>query len=260
MANRLYVVSSGIGGEEFMTKRAVDAIRESQVVVSYHKYSEEVSGLLKGKEIYLSGMTREIDRCQEAIRFARSGKTTSIISNGDVNVYGMATLIVELMDEMDLWGDVKLEVISGVTSILAVASKVGAPIGQDFAVVSLSDRLTPKRQIQKRVQSALEGDFVIGIYNPKSKKRIEPYREFLDILKGFGDRVVVVASNVGREDEKIAITTSKKLVDNGTQCPDITMSTMLLVGNSNTKVTKSGLVLTPRGYLNKYDLSGAVKW
>ncbi len=182
MAKKLYILSSGIGGKEFLTKRAFDILKESEVIVSYSKYIEELKKVieidLNSKEIYTSGMTKEIQRCKDAIESAKGGKTTAIISNGDVNVYGMATLIVELIDEMELWGEIEVEVISGVTAILAVASRVGAPIGQDFAVISLSDRLTPKELIIKRVKSVLESDFVIGIYNPKSKTRVEPYKEF----------------------------------------------------------------------------------
>jgi len=204
-------------------------------------------------------MTKEIDRCKEAIESASSGKTTAIISNGDVNVYGMATLVVELVDEMDLWDEIEVITIAGVTSFLAVASRVGAPVSQDFAIISLSDRLTDKELIKKRVRLALEGDFVIGIYNPKSKTRVEPYRDFLKELSKVDDRPVVIASNVGRAKERVTITTSKDLIGKDIEHPDITMSTLILVGNSNTKLTKNGLLLTPRGYLNKYDLSGELK-
>jgi len=259
VAKRLYILSSGAGGVDFMTLEARKAIEECEVVVSYVKYAKELKELLIGKEIYTSGMTKEIDRCKEAIESARSGKTTAIISNGDVNVYGMATLVVELVDEMDLWDEIEVITIAGVTSFLAVASRVGAPVSQDFAIISLSDRLTDKELIKKRVRLALEGDFVIGIYNPKSKTRVEPYRDFLKELSKVDDRPVVIASNVGRAKERVTITTSQDLIDKDIEHPDITMSTLILVGNSNTKLTKNGLLLTPRGYLNKYDLSGELK-
>ena len=259
LAKKLYILSSGAGGDEFITKRALEALGEAQAVVSYVKYAKELKHLIKDRELFTSGMTKEIDRCKEAIALAKSGKTTAIISNGDVNVYGMATLVIELLDEMELWDEIELEVIAGVSAIFAVASRVGAPISQDFAVISLSDRLTPKEQIKKRVKFALEGDFVLGIYNPKSKTRIQPYLEFLEELENYSSRVVVIASNVGREKEKISITTAKDLIEQGLNHPDITMSTMILVGNSNTKSTKNGLLLTPRGYLDKYDLDGELK-
>jgi precorrin-3B C17-methyltransferase len=252
--NKLYIVSSGPGGINYLSSDALNAIDDSEVIVSYSKYAKELQELISSKEIYTSGMTHEVDRCKKAVEYALSGKTTSIISNGDANVYAMATLIVEIIDEKELWDDIELISIPGITSFLAAASKAGAPISQDFAVISLSDRLTDIELINKRVKLALEGDFVVGIYNPKSKKRIKPYQNFLDALKAHETRVVIIASNVGREKEKITITDSKSLIEDGIDNPLISMSTLIIVGNSNTKLTKNGLALTPRGYSNKYQL------
>ena len=259
MAKKLYILSSGAGGTSYLTDEAKEALDECEAIVSYTKYAKELKEYIKDKELYTSGMTKEIDRCKEAIESAKSGKTTAIISNGDVNVYGMATLIVELIDEQNLWEEIEVVSIAGVTAMLAVASRVGAPISQDFAVISLSDRLTDIDLIDKRVRASLEADFVIGIYNPKSKTRIKPYLNFLEALKPYRDRKVVIASNVGRPKEKITITDASNLIEQGLEHPDVTMSTMILVGNSNTKFTKNGLLLTPRGYLNKYDMNGELK-
>ena len=259
MAKKLYILSSGAGGDRYLTDEAKEALNECEVVVSYVKYAKELKQYLEGKEIYTSGMTKEIDRCKEAIESAKEGKTTAIISNGDVNVYGMATLIVELIDEQNLWDEIEVISIPGVTAMLAVASRVGAPISQDFAIISLSDRLTDIDLIDKRVRASLEADFVIGIYNPKSKTRIKPYQNFLEALKPYRDRKVVIASNVGRAKEKITITDANDLIEQGLNHPDVTMSTMILVGNSNTRFTKNNLLLTPRGYLKKYDLDGELR-
>ena len=139
--NKLYILSSGAGGTSYITTQAIDAINDSEVIVSYTKYAKELTELIKDKEVYTSGMTHEIDRCQQAINYAKDGKTTCIVSNGDVNVFGMATLIVELIDEQNLWDEIELISIPGVTSFLAAASRVGAPVSQDFAIISLSDRL-----------------------------------------------------------------------------------------------------------------------
>jgi len=253
----LYMVSTGIGGVEGLTIEARKAIDKSEVIVGYTKYIKELMPLIKDKEIYKSGMTKEIDRCQKAIDFAKSGKTTTIISNGDINIFGMATLIVELIDEQDLWDKIELISLPGVTAVFAAACRVGAPISQDLAIISLSDKLTDIKVINKRVKNALEADFIIGIYNPKSQKRTKPYLNFLDELKKYPKRVVVIASNVGRNDkEKIVITDSFDLIEQGLNHPDITMNTLLIIGNSTTKLTKNNLVLTPRGYLKKYDLEG----
>jgi len=257
--NKLYIVSSGAGGTNYITPEARDALDECEVVVSYTKYAKELSELLEAKEIYTSGMTHEIERCNQAIEYAMSGKTTSIISNGDANVFGMATLIVELIDEKNLWDEIELISLPGVTSFLAAASKAGAPISHDFAIISLSDRLTDINLIDKRVKSSLECDFVMGIYNPKSKKRIKPYQNFLSRLDDVDERIVIIAQNVGREKEDITITTTTELIGQNIEHQKVGMNTIIIVCNSKTILTKNGLALTPRGYLNKYDTNGELK-
>ena len=254
---KLYILSSGAGGTDYMSVEALDALKECEVAVSYKKYAKELSSLIENKELYTSGMTKEIDRCNQAIEFAKSGKTTCIISNGDANVFGMATLIVELIDEQNVWSEIELISIAGVTSFLAAAAKIGAPVSQDFAIISLSDRLTDINMIDKRVRATLQSDFIVGIYNPKSQKRILPYQNFLKALSEGEEKVAIIASNVGRvEKEKITVTTTTDLVEQDINHPEVTMSTIIIIGNSNTKLTKNGLVLTPRGYLNKYSTSG----
>ena len=171
----------------------------------------------------------------------------------------MATLIVELIDEQNLWDEIEVISVPGVTSFLAAASKAGAPISQDFAIISLSDRLTDIDMIDKRVRNSLDADFIVGIYNPKSKKRIQPYLNFIDALKDIDERIAIVASNVGREKEKITITTTTDLIEKSLEHEDVSMSTLIIVCNSNTRLTKNGKVLTPRGYLKKYDMSGDLK-
>lgn len=261
MAKRLYIVSSGAGGTSYITPEAKKALQDCDVVVSYTKYARELKELIEGKELFTSGMTHEIERCNQAIEYASQGKTTCIVSNGDTNVYGMATLIVEIMDEKNLWDEVELISLPGVTSFLAAASKAGAPVSQDFSIISLSDRLTDINLIDKRVKAALDCDFVLGIYNPKSKKRILPYQNFLRALEnGYQDRIAIIASNVGREEkEKITITKAQDLIDQDIAHPAVSMSTLIIICNSNSKLTKNGKVLTPRGYLNKYQLDGELK-
>ena len=256
---KLYIVSSGAGSDTYLTTQAIEAINECDVIVSYTKYAKELKNIIGDKELFTSGMTHEIERANQAIEFAKSGRTTCIISNGDVNVFGMATLIVELVDEQNLWDEIEVISLPGVTSFLAAASRVGAPVSQDFAIISLSDRLTDINMIDKRVTNSLEADFIVGIYNPKSKKRILPYQNFLRALGKIDERIAIIASNVGREKEHINITTTTDLINQDIQHPDVSMSTLIMVCNSNTKLTKNGKVLTPRGYLNKYDMSGEKK-
>ncbi len=249
--NKLYIVSSGPGGLDYITSEALHAIKESQVVVSYSKYARELESIIEGKELYTSGMTHETNRCEIAIQYALDGKTTCIISNGDANVFGIATIVFDLMDEKNLWDEIEIISLPGVTSFLAVAAKVGAPISQDFAVISLSDKLNDINTIDKRVNIALEGDFIVGIYNPKSRKKIEAYTNFLKALEKYDEKIVVIASHIGRKDkEHITIMNTKELIKQKVDNPLISMSTLIIVCNSNTRLTSNGLVLTPRGYLN----------
>ncbi len=255
--NKLYIVSSGAGGVNYLTQEAIKAIKESEVIVSYTKYAEELSELFVDKELITSGMTKEIERCNIAINSALDNKITSIISNGDVNVFAMASLIVELIDEKNLWNELEVISIAGVSAMFATASRIGAPISQDFAIISLSDRLTDINIIQKRIKNAIEADFVIGIYNPISKTRIKPYEILLKELENANSKIpIIISSNIGRDSEKITVITVKKLIELGVKNKLLSMSTMLIIGNSSTQLTKNSLVLTPRGYLNKYNKTG----
>jgi len=246
MAKKLYILSSGAGGTKYMTTEALKALDECDAVVGYRNYVKELKELIGDTAVFMSGMTKESARCQEAINYAKEGTTTCIISNGDVNVFGMATLVTELMDEQKLWDEIEVISVAGVTSFLATASRIGAPIGQDFAVISLSDKLADINIIDKRVRNCFEADMVLGIYNPKSKKRTLAYQNFLKAMSEGEERIVIIASHVGRDKEKISITTTTDLIAHDLEHPEITMSTLLIVGNSQTRYTSNGQVLTPR--------------
>ena len=254
---KLQLVSTGAGGSRYLTNEAIVAIREADLVVGYTKYIKDLKEYLKDKEIYTSGMTKEIERVTYAVESAKDGKDVVLISNGDANVYAMGSLVVELLDVKDYWSDIEYISLAGVTSALALASEVGAPLSQDFCLISLSDRLTDFDLIQKRIKLSLECDFVIAIYNPKSRSRLEPYSGLLEKLSTIEpSRVVVIARDLGREKQFIEVTTVEELISDGVESEKVNMSTTILIGNSTTKLTSNGLVLTPRGYLSKYDLSG----
>ena len=258
--SKLTLVSTGAGGSRYLTQEAIDAIREADLIVAYTKYAKDLPELVADKEVFTTPMTKEIERVQHAIDEAKKGRTVALLSNGDANVYAMGSLVVELLDTLDLWDTIEYSALPGISSVLALASEVGAPLSQDFCLISLSDRLTDAALIQKRIKFALEADFVISIYNPKSKSRLDPYQGMLDQLKALGkERIVVIARDLGRAEQTIKITNASELIEAGVSNTDVNMSTTLLIGNSTTKLTKDGRVLTPRGYLNKYDLSGAQK-
>ena len=249
MAKKIYILSSGAGGTKYMTTEALEAINESEAIVGYRNYIKELKEIIGDKPTFMSGMKEESSRrsrAREAVEYAKSGKTTSIISNGDANVFGMATEIVEIMDEQELWDEIEMVSIAGVTSFLATASRIGSPISQDFTVISFSNKVTDIEVIDRRVKNSLDADFVLGIYNPKSKKKFQAYLNFLEELSKIEERIVVIASHVGRPKENIVVTTTTDLITQELSHPNITMSTLLIIGNSQTRLTSNGLVLTPR--------------
>lgn len=253
----LTLVSTGAGGSRYLTNEAIEAIENADVIVSYTKYAKDIADIIGEKELFTTPMTKEIERVQYAIDEAKKGRNVALLSNGDANVYAMGSLVVELLDTYNLWEDIHYSALPGISSVLALASEVGAPLSQDFCLISLSDRLTSAELIAKRIKLALEADFVIAIYNPKSRSRLEPYANMLQQLKALEDeRYVAVARDLGRAEQMIKIITTKELVNAGVDNEDVNMSTTLLIGNSTTKMTKKGTLLTPRGYLNKYELDG----
>ena len=258
--SKLTLVSTGAGGSRYLTNEAIKAIQEADLIVAYTKYAKDLPELVADKEVFTTPMTKEIQRVQYAIDEAKKGRNVALLSNGDANVYAMGSLVVELLDRLDLWDSIEYKALPGISSILALASEVGAPLSQDFCLISLSDRLTDASLIQKRIKFAIEADFVIAIYNPKSKSRLKPYEDMLNLLKTVDStRVVVIGRDLGRDAQTIKVTDVKELIEAGVENKDVNMSTTILIGNSTTKLTKNGKVLTPRGYLNKYDLSGMEK-
>lgn len=257
----LYILSTGPGASRQMTGEVSDALAFCNVVVGYDKYIEDLGDLVKGKEIFTSSMTQEIDRCNQALDLAAQAKRVALVSNGDANVFGMASLAWELAAERGLLSAIEIVSLPGVTALLAAAAKAGAPISQDFAVISLSDRLTPLDVIERRLEAALTADFVLGIYNPVSSIRKRPYEAFLETIGRHRDLKcpVFLAQNLGRPDEKLQTTTIAHLREGRTDFP-LNMSTILIVGNSSSRILDcrgENRMLTPRGYLNKYDLEGA---
>lgn len=234
---KLYVVGIGPGSIDNMTLRAVNAIKESDVVVGYTKYLNMISSLIQEKDIFSTGMKGEIERCKKAIELSED-KTVSIISTGDSGVYGMAGLILEL-GKCD-----NVEIIPGVTASLAAASLAGAPLMHDSCSISLSDLMTPYDVIKRRVELAAKGDFVISLYNPKSKGRPFYLSECMDIIKKYrnSDTPVAVAKNALREGQDISITELGKFSDDA-----VDMMSIVIVGNSRSYIEK-GKFITPRGY------------
>lgn len=233
------MVGLGPGDRNLMAPAALEAIRISDVVVGYKTYLDLVQDIIADKDVVSSGMRKEIDRANVAIELAEQGKIVAVISSGDPGVYGMAGIVLELAKDR-----VHVEVIPGVTAATAAAAALGAPLMHDFAVISLSDLLTPWVKIMNRLEAAGLGDFVVVLYNPKSKGRqthVETAREILLWHKDPETPVGIVRC-AKRGEQSVVITTLKDMLKE-----EIDMLTTIIVGNTQTKV-ENGKMITPRGY------------
>ena len=238
--NKLYVVGIGPGAPEEMTLRARKALEAAQVIAGYGVYVDLVKPMFPDKEYLTTAMRKETERCRMAIEAACEGKTVAMISSGDAGVYGMAGLIYELAEGREL----QIEVVPGVTAALSGAAVLGAPLTHDFAVVSLSDLLTPWEKIERRLEMAAAADFCIAIYNPSSIRRADHLRRACEILMRYAspDTVCGAVRSIGREGERMELMTLDALKDYAAD-----MFTTIFVGNSQTRVI-DGRMVTPRGY------------
>ena len=249
---KIMLVGIGPGSNEHMTARARSAIAEADVVVGYSTYIKLVADLLEGKEVVKKGMTEELDRAVSALEAARAGKKVALISSGDAGVYGMAGPTYEVLFQAGWTPDsaVEVEIVPGASALNSCAALVGAPLTHDFCAISLSDLLTPWPVIAKRLDAAAAADFVVALYNPKSGRRtrqiVEAQRLFLRHRRA--DTPVAIVKSAYRPKQRIEFTTLNKMGE----C-DIGMLSTVLIGNSNTFV-RDGLMITPRGYANKYDV------
>ncbi|KAA1416790.1 precorrin-3B C(17)-methyltransferase [Nocardioides humilatus] len=240
-AAELLVIGLGPGPDGWLTPEASAALAEVDHVVGYAPYVNRVpqrAGLTR----HASGNTVEVDRARFALDLAQQGERVAVVSGGDAGVFGMAAAVYEAA-EGEQYADVPVRVLPGVSAIQAVAARAGAPIGADFAVVSLSDRLKPWPVIERRLRAIAEADLVLGIYNPASRSRREQVVEAQKLLLEHRspDTVVIVGRDVGRAEESLEVTTLAAL-----DADSIDMKCLLLIGASTTRVTRSGAVWTPR--------------
>lgn len=234
---KLRVIGIGPGSIENMSLRALKAIEDSEVIVGYNKYIDMIKELVENKELYSTGMKGEEARCKEALKLCEN-KNVALISTGDAGIYGMAGLILELRTNEDV------EIIPGITASSAAGSILGAPLMHDNCNISLSDLMTPYEDIKKRVKLASEGDFVISLYNPKSKGRPDYLRECMEIIKEFrsDNTPVAVVRHALREGQSYKLFTVKDFD------PEVVdMMSIVIVGNSKSYY-KDGSFITPRGY------------
>ncbi|MFH1322318.1 MAG: precorrin-3B C(17)-methyltransferase [Methanobacteriota archaeon] len=244
---KLYIVGIGPGSTEHLTKKAEKVLLSSEYVIGNGTYLDQIAIVIKGAKVIRSGMGGEVERAKKAVELSHD-HVVSIVSGGDANVYGMAGIVLEVAQKE---GDIDIEIIPGVTAVSAAASLLGAPIVNDFAVISLSDLLTPMDVIEKRFNSAAEADFVIAIYNPKSRNRKENFGRAIEIITKYrnNDTPVGVVKSAMRDGETVIVTTLGKIIVYN----DIFyMCTLVLIGNSESRLWNNRII-TPRGYQRKYE-------
>jgi cobalt-precorrin 5A hydrolase/precorrin-3B C17-methyltransferase len=230
-------------------------------VVGYGFYLDLIEDLIQGKTRHTSILSEEEARVRQALELAAEGKDVALISSGDIGIYAMATLVFELLDRenRDDWNRLYIQVEPGISAFQAAAARIGAPVGHDFCLISLSDLLTPWDVIERRLKAAAEGGFVVSFYNPVSRRRRTQLAQARDILLTHRrpDTPVVLARQLGRPDEKIDVITLAELT------PDhADMLTLVMIGGEDTRLIERGQnrwVYTPRGYAGKMDtkLNGA---
>ena len=238
---RLYVIGMGPGGAEQLTPQALRALEDSQVVCGYTTYMDLAQAFLKDKELVTTPMTRELERCRIALERAAAGETTAMICSGDAGVYGMAGLMYEVGVEFP---KAELEIVPGITAAIGGAAVLGAPLIHDFAVISLSDLLTPWEKIEKRVRAAAMADFVICLYNPSSRKRHDYLEKACNMMLEYKaeDTICGIVRQIGRDGQESRILTLKELKDT-----EVDMFTTVFIGNEQTQ-EMDGHMVTPRGY------------
>ena len=237
---KLTVVGIGAGNYEGMTVAAVRALENAELIVGYTAYCDLMQPFFPEKEFLSTPMMREVERCQLALEQAAAGKTVALICSGDAGIYGMASPVLELAAEYG----VEIAIVAGVTAAASGAALLGSPLTCDFAVVSLSDLLTPMETIEKRIEGAAQADLCIVLYNPRSKKRADYLKRACEIVMQYRapETVCGVARNIGREGEESEIMPLAALAEY-----EADMFTTVFIGNSATKVI-GGRMVTPRGY------------
>jgi cobalt-precorrin 5A hydrolase/precorrin-3B C17-methyltransferase len=239
---RVYIVGLGPGSREHLTPRAKNVLRGVDVVVGYKGYLEYIREYLVGKEVISRGMGGEVERAKIALEMANQGKDVAVVSSGDPGIYAMASVVLECASKASLNHGV--EVVPGVTAASAAAASLGAPLGHDFAVISLSDLLTPWEVIEKRLRAAAKGDFCIVLYNPRSRGRRGHLRRAVDVLKEHmkPSTPVGIVKNAMRDGEEVIVTTLNELPEER-----VDMLSIVIIGNSESFIHHSWII-TPRGY------------
>lgn len=241
MKGSLYIVGIGPGDKEYFTVQALQVLEQADIICGYTVYVDLVRAIFPEKQFLSTGMTKEVERCRLALEKASEGLTVAMVCSGDCGIYGMAGLVLELQVG---YPDVQVELIPGLTAAISGAAILGAPLMNDFAVISLSDLMTPWTTIEKRLACAAQADFVICLYNPSSKKRKDYLNRACDIILSQRDADTVCGwvRNIGREGQSSGVLPLSEL-----RVLDVDMFTTVFIGNTMTEELQ-GRMVTPRGY------------
>ena len=240
---KIIVAGIGPGSKEDVTPAVIEAVREADAIVGYKYYFQFIEEYVKdGGECIDTGMKKERERAEQAFLLAEQGKTVVVISSGDAGLYGMAPLIYEM--KMKQSSDIEIEVLPGISAFQKAASLLGAPIGHDVCLISLSDLMTPWDVIERRIKAAAVGDFVTAIYNPKSHGRYWQIYRLQELFLKYrsAETPVGYVRQAGREEQEIKVTTLEKF-----DPEEVDMFTIVLIGNSQSYLA-DGKFITPRGY------------
>lgn len=245
---KLAVVGIGAGDLRGITPQVQQILRSATDIVGYHTYIKLIEPLINDKTIHSSDNRQELDRARVAISLAQQGRSVAVVSSGDCGIFGMAAALMEIIDQEATTIDIDITISPGITAFQTLAAKVGAPMGHDFCVVSLSDQLKPWEVIAQRIRAAALADFVLAFYNPASLTRTQQLAATKDILLAYRtpDTPVILGKNLDRSGEEVTITTLAEL-----DRQNVNMQTIVIVGSSKTKVLQSGKqtrVYTPRYY------------
>ena len=260
----LYIIGTGPGDISYMSQRAIEILKQVDCVAGYTTYIELITDLIIGKEIISTGMMKEVERVEKAIEQALAGKSCALVSGGDPGIYAMAGLVFEICKQRSIKlvrtqdkdnytdndTDLLIEIVPGIPALSAGAALAGAPLTHDFAAISLSDLLTPWEKIEKRLTCAAMADFVIVLYNPKSKKRDWQLKRAQKLILEHreGTTPVGIITGAMRENQNISFTILDQM-----DTAQVGMQTVLFIGSS-TSLRYLDFLFTPRGYSKKYKI------
>ena len=247
---KINLIGIGPGDPGYLTPAASHALSESDVIVGFRAYIQQIECLIAGKEVVSMELGQELERAAAAVDSAYAGKTVAVVSSGDAGIYGMSGPGFRVLTDRDWDGqDPAVETVPGVSAMQAAAAVLGSPLMQDFCAISLSDLLTPWEKIRGRLEAAGQGDFVVALYNPRSQRRQTQLLEAREILLKHrsGDTPVGIVGDAFRPGQRVKITSLQGLEK---EAESVDMVTIVVIGNSTTYL-HAGKVITPRGYEEK---------